>query len=161
MSRSVPSHPGADARRWGVRGVLETVIDRPAQMSAFRRRLRDLLSERGIGPRDREAFVLATAEALNNALEACTVSACHIEVAVSVIADHVCIEVRDATEGFKGVCVDVIEGADADDEHGRGLYLMRELVDSLELVPRKQGMLVRMIKRLEDEGPTEEQAAAC
>ena len=33
-------------------------------------------------------------------------------------------------------------------EHGRGLYLMGQLMESLELVPRSQGTLVRMTKRL-------------
>jgi anti-sigma regulatory factor (Ser/Thr protein kinase) len=137
-----------------VHALLDAVVDRPAQMSGFRRRLRTRLSERGVRNGEREAIVLASAEALNNALQVCTVPDCHIEVAVSLVADYVCVEVRDASKGFKGACVDLIEDAGEDAEHGRGLYLMRELVESLEIVPRKQGTLVRMVKKLEAEEGT-------
>jgi anti-sigma regulatory factor (Ser/Thr protein kinase) len=132
-----------------VHGVLDTVVDRPDQMAGFRRRLRALLTEQALRRGEREAIVLAAAEALNNALQVCTVADCHIEVAVSFVADYVCVEVRDASKGFKGACIDLIQDAGEDAEHGRGLHLMRELVESLEIVPRERGTLVRMVKKLE------------
>ncbi len=132
-----------------VHAQLRLVVDRPAQLAGFRRRLRTLLRERGLPDEEREAVVLAADEALSNALQACHVAACHIEVELSLIGDYVCLEVRDADERFRGACVDLIEAPDEGAEHGRGLYLMRTLMESLELVPRERGTLVRMIKRLE------------
>jgi anti-sigma regulatory factor (Ser/Thr protein kinase) len=139
--------------RPAVRKELRLLVERPAQLASFRRRLRKLLSERGLHEQEREAIVLAAGEALSNALQTCQVPDCRGEVSASLIADYVCIEVRDAAEGLKGVCVELIEVAGVTEEHGRGLYLMRELMDSLKLVPRLRGTLVRMIKRLEAAEP--------
>ena len=132
-----------------MRDELRLQVDRPAQLGNFRRRARALLREHGLRDDEREAVVLAAAEALNNALEACATADCHIEVIISLVGDFVCVEVRDADERFQGVCLDVTLPPDADAEHGRGLYLMRVMMESLELVPRKRGTLVRMVKRLE------------
>ena len=138
-----PTHHSA------VRYGLRALVDTPAQLASFRRRLRRLLSERGLFEDEREAIVLATVEALSNALNACDVAACHIEVVVSLIADYVCVEVRDADERFNGVCLDLIGVVGEDAEHGRGLYLMKAMMESFELVPRSRGTLVRMLRRLE------------
>ena len=102
--------------------------------------------------------MLATAEAADNALLACPASDCCIEVIVSLIADYVCIEVRDSGAGVKGACLSPVKLVASDAEHGRGLYLMDQLMESLELVPRKRGTLVRMIKRLADEDAGADQA---
>ena len=50
--------------------------------------------------------MLATAEAANNALLACQGDSCRVELSVSLIGQFVCIEVRDAGGGVKGVCLD-------------------------------------------------------
>ncbi len=71
-----------------------------------------------------------------------------MEATVSLIADYVCVEVRDTGAGAKGVCVSLVKLPEQADEHGRGLYLMGQLMESLELVTRSQGTLVRMTKRL-------------
>ena len=127
---------------------MHVVLDGPAQLARFRRQLRNLLASELVATPDREAVVLAAVEALNNALQACTPSACRVEATVSVIAGCICIEVRDAGEGAKGACVSLGKLPDESQEHGRGLYLMGQLMESLELVPRSQGTLVRMTKRL-------------
>ena len=127
---------------------LHVVLDDPAQLARFRRQVRSLLAPEQLEAADREAVVLAAVEALNNALQACRPSACRVEAIVSVIADYVCIEVRDAGEGAKGACVDLAKLPGENSEHGRGLYLMGQLMESLELVPRSHGTLVRMTKRL-------------
>jgi anti-sigma regulatory factor (Ser/Thr protein kinase) len=142
--------------RSAVHQELRVVIDRPAQLASFRQRVRTLLSKRGLRADEREAIVLATNEALSNALQACEVADCRIEVIVSLIADYVCVEVRDADERFEGVCLDLVDVAGETAEHGRGLYLMRELMESLELVPRSRGVLVRMVKRLKVGEPRDE-----
>ena len=94
--------------------------------------------------------MLATEEALNNALLACEAADCRVEAIVSMIANYVCVEVRDAGAGAgaKGACLNLATLPAAQAEHGRGLYLMGQLMESLELVPRSQGTLVRMTKRL-------------
>ena len=135
--------------RPGVRDELRLLVDRPAQLASFRRRARALLSEHGLDEEERESVVLAAAEALNNALAACTGDLCRIEVIISLVGDFVCVEVRDTDEGFRGVCLDLTGLPAADAEHGRGLYLMRTIMESLEMVPCKRGTLVRMVKRLE------------
>ena len=107
--------------------------------------------------------MLATVEAADNALLACPASDCRIEVIVSLIADYVCIEVRDSGAGVRGACLNPGKLVASNAEHGRGLYLMDQLMESLELVPRERGMLVRMTKRLRDEdaGADQAQRAAC
>lgn len=132
-----------------VHHVTRVRVDHPAQLGGFRRRLRALLREQGLRAAEREPIVLAAVEALSNALRVCDVKDRSVEVTVSLVADYVCVEVRDAAEGFKGVCVELIENAGETEEHGRGLYLMRQLMESLELVPRARGTLVRMVKKIE------------
>lgn len=145
--------------RSAVREGLRLFVDRPAQLASFRREVRELLSARGLRADEREAIVLATNEALSNALQACEVADCRIEVIVSLIADYVCVEVRDADERFEGVCLDLVDAAGETAERGRGLYLMRTLMESLELVPRSRGTLVRMVKKLEAQERRDEPSA--
>lgn len=152
----------------GRRHELRVVLSSSAQLLTFRRQLRELLAARHVTEAEREAIVLATVEALNNALlacERCGRSDCQVEAVVSLIADYICVEVRDAGAGTKGACLNIAKLADESAEHGRGLYLMRELMESLELVPRPQGTLVRMIKRLgereSDDEPGDDERLAC
>ena len=127
---------------------LHVIVQGPAELARFRRELRRLLTTRQVATADCEAVVLAAVEALNNAQQACQPSACRVEAIVSVIGAYVCVEVRDGGAGTKGACVTMTQIPDADAEHGRGLYLMAQLMESLEFVPRSQGTLVRMTKRL-------------
>ena len=93
--------------------------------------------------------MLAATEAVENALLACREQGCKVEAAVSLVSGYVCVEIRDSGAGLGGVCVQPARIARETDEHGRGLHLMHELMESLELVPRSQGTLVRMTKRLD------------
>lgn len=127
---------------------LRVVLNGPSELVGFRRQLRALLAKREMAAADREAVVLAAEEALNNALQACDAATCRVEAIVSLVAGYVCIEVRDTGEGAKGACVNLAKLPDEDAEHGRGLYLMGQLMESLELVPRSHGTLVRMTRRL-------------
>jgi len=137
------SHSSPSAPR-GLRLVLHS----PADLGHFRRQLRNLLAKGQVSTDEREAIVLATEEALNNALLACAAADCQVEAIVSLMANYVCVEVRDAGAGAKGACLNLAALPAAQAEHGRGLYLMGQLMESLELVPRSQGTLVRMTKRL-------------
>ena len=133
-----------------VRSELRVSLQSVAELVAFREELRSVLAATPLSEPDREAVVLAASEALDNALLACQGKACRVEVVVSLLSGYVCLEIRDAGAGFRGACYDLSRIAGATDEHGRGLHLMHELMESLELVPRSQGTLVRMTKRLPD-----------
>ena len=149
----------------GGRRELRLVLDSSAELAAMRRQLRQLLIAEQVSQSEREAIVLAAEEAANNALLSCGDSECRVEVIVSLIADYVCLEVRDGGVGIRGVCADVARLADESAEHGRGLHLMSELMESLELVSRSHGTLVRMTKRLpgrrtKDDPPNDERLAS-
>ena len=156
--------PNTEAHPAGVK-ELRVALGSSAELASFRQQLRRLLIAEQVTQSEREAIVLAAEEAANNALLACGDSECRVEVIVSLIADYVCLEVRDAGVGIRGVCADVAKLADESAEHGRGLHLMSELMESLELVSRSHGTLVRMIKRLprrrtEDDPPNGERLAS-
>lgn len=144
----------------GRRHELRVVLSGSPELVSFRQQLRELLGAKQVTQGEREAIVLAAEEAANNALLACEASGCQVEVIVSLIADYVCVEVRDAGAGIKGVCADLAKLAGESAEHGRGLYLMGELMESLELVSRSQGTLVRMTKRLPERESQDDPADA-
>jgi anti-sigma regulatory factor (Ser/Thr protein kinase) len=147
---NVPSSQGQapKVRPGGARRELRVSLRRAAELGPFRRDLRAVLAPLPLSEPDREAIVLAASEAVDNALLACQQRACSVEVAVSLVSGYVCVENRDAGEGFKGACFDRAKLAHETDEHGRGLHLMDALMESLELVPRSQGTMLRMTKRL-------------
>jgi anti-sigma regulatory factor (Ser/Thr protein kinase) len=126
-------------------------VRRAAQLAAFRRKLRRLLGRQGLHDQEREAIVLAAKEAVTNALESCPAAARRVKVTVSHIGGSVYVEVLDAGRGLKRDCANLITLAEATDERGRGLYLMRELMEGLEILPQRRGTLVRMVKKLEAE----------
>lgn len=130
------------------RQELRVVLTGSAELVSLRRQLRELLVAKRVTQGEREAIVLATEEAANNALLACQASGCEVDVIVSLVSDHVCVEVRDAGVGTSGVCLNLAKIPDEGAEHGRGLYLMGQLMESLECVPRSRGTLVRMTRRL-------------
>lgn len=130
------------------RTELRVVLSGSAQLAGLRVRLRRLLHAHGQTKADTEAIVLATEEAANNALLAGRSGSCRVEVSVALVERFVCVEVRDNGLGVKGVCLDPGGLAGRDAEHGRGLHLMGALMESLEIVPRSRGTLVRMTKRL-------------
>ncbi len=65
------------------------------------------------------------------------------------VKDRGCeIEIIDLGPGFDLVPEDTVDlGADEDAEHGRGLLLMRELVDDFQFVREQDATKVRLIKR--------------
>jgi anti-sigma regulatory factor (Ser/Thr protein kinase) len=138
---------------------LRVSLASPAEVAGFRRELRGLLAGTSLNDRDCKAIVLAATEAVDNALLACDERMCSVEAAVSLVSGYVCIEIRDAGAGFKGVCTEPARLASETDEHGRGLHLMHELMESLELVPRSRGTLVRMTKRLAERASPEAEAS--
>ncbi len=87
-------------------------------------------------------ITLAVGEALGNAADhTCGVG---ILATVSAYPDRMVVEVTDCGEGFDGSAVQVAP----DSERGRGIMLMRLLVDSVSIEPRPggAGTLVRLVK---------------
>jgi anti-sigma regulatory factor (Ser/Thr protein kinase) len=119
----------------------------PADLAGMRAVVRRLLSGYGVDEATVEAIVVATQEASKNALTSTKGPDACASVTLHVASGEVLVEVLDCGGGFDVTCegVDVAEPLD---EHGRGVFLMRRFMDTLEVVPNRVGCLVRMTKRL-------------
>ncbi|ANB60467.1 ATP-binding protein [Anoxybacteroides amylolyticum] len=98
--------------------------------------------------RDRQALVLSVHEAIINAVEAVRTQfdnddACHITVSVRITAEEVTILVADAANGLSKQHIESRQEKRLEDvlleESGRGLLLMRELMDDLWAEPLENG----------------------
>jgi anti-sigma regulatory factor (Ser/Thr protein kinase) len=119
----------------------------PADLAGMRAVVRRLLSGHGVDQATVEAIVLATQEASKNALTFQKGTGMCASLTLHVVSGEVLVEVTDCGGGFDVTC----EGLDATeplDEHGRGIFLMRCFMDTLEAVPIGAGCRVRMTKRL-------------
>lgn len=89
-------------------------------------------------------LTLAAGEAMGNAVD--HTCGCGVLATVSAYDDRMVVEVTDCGEGFDVDCVGTC--AQADEERGRGIRLMRLLVDAVSIVPRTgaTGMVVRLEK---------------
>jgi serine/threonine-protein kinase RsbW len=68
-----------------------------------------------------------------------------VHVRASVDADRLVIEVRDQGEGFDlDACTVDVGPETLEREDGRGLFLMRKLMDRVECVPSEPGNTVRL-----------------
>lgn len=90
-------------------------------------------------------LMLAAGEALGNAVDHTCGEG--ILATASGYADRMVIEVADCGGGFDPTAQDAPDAGEGD-ERGRGIRLMRLLVDSVSIVPRQSGngMLVRLEK---------------
>jgi serine/threonine-protein kinase RsbW len=118
---------------------------RPESAPVARALVRKAASERGIDGDDVWAVMLATTEALANAIEhggACARRGGAILLRIESRGDGICVEVRDCGE-FRVPPA----RADGDAIRGRGIPLIAALVDRLELLPDPEQTRVRLIKR--------------
>lgn len=111
----------------------------------YRHRVVEALAGLGLGENDRYDVALAVGEALGNAYDHAGGEGC--VMTVRAYADRVVIEVADTGSGFE-LASD--ETPQESEERGRGIKLMRMLVDSAEVRRRTdtRGTLVRLIKLL-------------
>ena len=114
-------------------------------LAGYRHRVLELLE--GL-PLSREACydtALAAGEALGNAYDHADGAGCVLNV--RAYGDRVVIEVCDCGEGYE---IADNEEPDESEERGRGIRLMRMLVDSVEVRKRTdvQGTMVRLVKLL-------------
>ena len=94
--------------------------------------VRGFLDEQGLSPEELTTSELALAEACNNAINYAGESARAIPVDIEVTCGETMVEFRvnDHTPGFEWPAR--IDLPDSDSERGRGLYLIRALMDDLE-----------------------------
>ncbi len=110
---------------------------------------RQLLVRRGVDAATAGEIVLATQEAAKNALSfTVTPDACAV-VSLRVSGDEAVVDVVDCGPGIAGgaAAAHAVPPAPLA-ENGRGLFLMRRCMDSLEVSPRRVGTRVRMRRRL-------------
>jgi len=118
-----------------------------ADLAGMRAVVRRLLGGRGVDEATLEEIVLATHEASKNALTFTKGPDTCASVTLRVVSSEVLVEVLDCGGGFDPTC-EGLDTAGPLDEHGRGVFLMRRFMDTLEVEPRRVGCLVRMRKRV-------------
>jgi serine/threonine-protein kinase RsbW len=106
-----------------------------------------VLQRRGVPPDVVRDVVLATQEACNNAVQYGD-DADGVEVCVTVHERAVIVEVSDRGPGFDMERVKAGWPPRAHCSGGRGLFLISHVADSLEVVRRDRGTLVRITKSL-------------
>jgi anti-sigma regulatory factor (Ser/Thr protein kinase) len=131
----------AEARSfWGHRHV-ESLGD-------LRGELRRFFEQRAIPARVCDDLILAAQEACNNACLYGT-DGMGCDLAVSFADGTVTIEVADRGPGFDLDAVKATWPPALLEAGGRGLFLIAELADQIEVVRRRRGMLVRIFKAVE------------
>lgn len=113
------------------------------RLAEYRHRVSELLGELPMGEEARFDAALAVGEALSNAFDHACAEGC--DLTMRAYADRVVIEVRDRGCGFQ-IAAD--EEPEESEERGRGIRLMRLLVDSVEVRRRADGCgtMVRLVK---------------
>ncbi|AEB07343.1 Sulfate transporter/antisigma-factor antagonist STAS [Coriobacterium glomerans PW2] len=114
-------------------------------LSYYRHRAIDILSDLPMGYDARLDTVSALGEALSNAYDHADCDG--VTMTIRAYVDRVVVEVLDCGEGYE---IGADEEPDVTEERGRGIRLMRMLVDSVEVHRRTdaRGTLVRLIKLL-------------
>jgi serine/threonine-protein kinase RsbW len=108
---------------------------------------RSALLELGVAGTCLADIELAVTEACTNVLKHAQGTNQQYEVEVEVNEDAAEIRVIDAGVGFS---TDAFQPASGTAEEGRGLHLMRALVDDLQFISKpEQGTIVHLAKRLE------------
>ncbi|HEX5772149.1 MAG TPA: ATP-binding protein, partial [Nocardioidaceae bacterium] len=128
---------------------LEMTVSLPRQshsVPVIRRLAAQILRAFGVAADSIHDVELAISEACANVIQHAVDSEGY-EVSIELAADRCAITVLDRGEGFEA---DVRDQVDVDAESGRGLSLMRALVDNLNFVSEpKVGAVVHMVKQLD------------
>lgn len=116
------------------------VVARPESASALRFSLRRFLDACNLSAEQRYDVLIATGEAASNAIEHAYRGAHgEIRLRATLAGGGMTIEVHDAGTWR----------LDGDPERGRGLSIMRALMDSVDIVSSRTGTLVRLHLRAE------------
>ena len=112
-------------------------------LASLRATLRRWLEESGASEDERNAVTMAANEAVENAIEhAHRLSPAPFEVELARVAGEITITVRDRGKWREG---------DSNDDRGRGLELMRALMDDVEVEQGKTGSTVVLRRRLTED----------
>jgi len=123
------------------------IMAHPKQAGAARERVRAAAAAAGFSGLDLADIEIAFGEAVTNAILYGSPSAdSRVLVAYGVQSGAFFVEVRDQGHGFDPAQAATAEDADA--LGGRGLRLMRALMDQVDLHYDGQGMLARLSKKL-------------
>lgn len=130
--------------------TLQLSLPRDARFVGLLRNLaRCVFEDVGVPEEETEDIRVALTEACANAVRHATGST-EYSVGFSIDADGCTIEVVDLGPGFDFPMIEDLGeetlGADADTETGRGLLLMRALVDDLEFTRQEDGTSVTLRK---------------
>ena len=132
-----------------------------AYASVGRRVVTRLVEERGLPERQQEVIALTASELLSNAVDHGGGDAA-MEASETTARMDMCFElgesgwslaVSDAGEGDAAQLTELLEGdpfAALEDERGRGLMLLRDLVDELEVRDNPAGTGLTVIARVND-----------
>ncbi len=134
---------GAASRQNGAE--IHWQFHRVRSFRAFRYDLRGFFEQHGVPAELCEELTLVTQEACNNACR-CGGDGADFDVSVCRIGGTVVIEVADRGCGFDLETVQATWPPELLRGDGRGLFLMTQLSDQIEVVPRRRGTLVRMFE---------------
>jgi serine/threonine-protein kinase RsbW len=133
------------------RPVMEIVFGaEPRMVPVVRRRLEEFLQEWEPTPEQLEELKVALSEACSNAV-------CHgsprgqasaVEVRFEIDGQRLVISITDEGRGFQPQAFKLPEYEEWKPS-GRGLFLMKELMDEVQFDPLPRGTRVRLVKRLE------------
>lgn len=119
----------------------------PQNAGQVRERVRQLAIRAGLSGLDLADVEIAVGEAVTNAiLYGSPVASCRIVIISGLGDDAFFVEIRDQGCGFDPAVLH--EQEDTDALGGRGLHLMRALMDHVELHHNGAGMIARLSKRL-------------
>ncbi len=108
-------------------------------LAPFRHLLRSWLQHAGVADPPRSELVLATHEAVANAIEHAGTSA-PIEVRARITAATVAVEIKDHGS-WK-------EGQRENEERGRGLALIENLVSAVKIETEESGTTLRLLQQI-------------
>ena len=109
--------------------------------------VRSFLQEHGLRDEEIWACELALVEGCNNAVQYVPPSAMDKEILLEVSCnpERVDVKIQDHTEGFE--MPGALELPDPDRENGRGLYLIKSLMDEVEYVREQSSNCLLLQKR--------------
>jgi anti-sigma regulatory factor (Ser/Thr protein kinase) len=117
------------------------------ETSAVRRSLQDLLSRHAVPRAIADDVVLSAQEACNNVIVHSHDGGGGIQISAWCRDHRVCVEVRDHGQGFDAARIDHVRTPAPYRTHGRGLFLIYNLMDDVEVRSGSGGTVVRMWKR--------------
>jgi len=119
---------------------------RPSSAAVLRETLTTYLTANGIDDAASRMIVLCADEALINAVAHAAGSP--VGVFADLCDDHFTLEVSDGGPGFDPSQIDTDAKPDLMGEHGRGLFLIRNLMDAFEIFSDQRGTTLHMERDL-------------